>query len=431
MGQNQTQATLEAACRDAVELLLRSASMKDAGNGLSCSFFFGPIGSQMFERRMGTEIFFDPKGLTEATLFVRQHGPAHLRQMEVQRIQSLLQDFIMEHFWPIGEHVMFKERKGTLADAVPWPVKNHLAGYLVASPIFTPETGLTLYPLVPIVVQEDFDGTVFSFMRPAAITHAWLGIHPSNTLSPDHFSCVSPDRSRELVTSWLGVRAPNYEIAEKRKAAILGALALTLPLYERKMFSGRHNFGGRCTFSSNSFTESFGGPAVPSLMHDATIEGQDRPWMERLGEKLVSEDGTDAKHCRALEYFYRAWPLKPNESFSHIFMAMDSIFGDASRATQAIIDAVTKHGTAALPYEQLRLLLSLRATVVHGGAPDVHDSGKYHQYYATYGADPIVDIEKIAAECFRAVIFDGLMQERPDRRAEIRAAVLASRGQQR
>jgi hypothetical protein len=71
--------------------------------------------------------------------------------------------------------------------------------------------------------------------------------------------------------------------------------------------------------------------------------------------------------------------------------------------------------------------LSLRATVVHGGAPDVHDSGKYHQYYATYDADPIVDVETIAAECFRAVIFDGLMQERPDRREEIRAAALASR----
>jgi hypothetical protein len=427
MGQDQSAAITEAICREAIERLLRSTSMKDGGNGLSCSFFFGRVGSRMFERRMGTEIFFDPNGLTEATLFVRQHGPAHLRQMEVRAIQSLLQQFIMEHFWPIGEHVMFKERKGTLADAVPWPVQNELAGYLVASPIFTPEAGLTLYPLVPIVVQEDFNGRAFSFLRPAALTHTWLGIHPSNPLSPDHFSCVSPNRGRELVTSWLGVRAPNFEIAEKRKAAILGALALTLPRHERKMFSGRHNFGGRCTLSSAGITESFGDPAVPPLMHDATIEGQDRPWMERLGEKLVSEDGIDVKHCRALEYFYRAWPLKPNESFSHIFMAMDSIFGDASRATQAIIDAVTKHGTAPLPYERLRLLLSLRATVVHGGAPDVHDSGKYHQYYATFGADPIVDVEKIAAECFRAVIFDGLMQERPDRREEIRAAALASR----
>lgn len=427
MSPDETKATMEAICREAIERLLRATSMKDGGNGLSCSFFFGRIGAQMFERRMGTEIFFDPEGLTGTTLFVRQHGLAHLRQMEVRAIQSLLQTFIMDHFWPIGEHVMFKERKGTLADAIPWPVKNELASYLAASPIFSPGIGLTLYPLVPITVQEDFDGTTFSFLRPVALTHAWLGMHPSNPLSPDRFSCVSPDRCRELVTSWLGVRAPSYEIAEKRKAAILGAVALTLPRHERKIFSGRHNFGGRCTLSSGHVTESFGDPAVPPLMHDATVEGQDRPWLERLGEKLVSEDNIDVKHCRALEYFYRAWPLRPNESFPHFFMAMDSILGDPSRATQAIIDAVTKHGRAALPYERLRLLLGLRATVIHGGAPDVHDSSKYQLYYATYGADPIVDVEKVAAECLRAVVFEGLLLERPDRREEIRTTALAAR----
>jgi hypothetical protein len=216
-------------------------------------------------------------------------------------------------------------------------------------------------------------------------------------------------------------------MAEKRKAAILGAVALTLPRHERKMFSGRHNFGGRCTFARSGVTESFGDPAVPSLMHNATIEACDHLWLKRLGEKLASDDNTDVKHCRALEYFYRAWPLKPNESFAHMFMAMDSIFGDPSRATQAIIEAATKHGLQTFPYERLRLLLSLRATVIHGGAPDVHDAGKYQNYYAAHGSDPIVDVEIIAAQCLRGVIFEGLLLERPDRREEMRAAMRASK----
>jgi hypothetical protein len=71
--------------------------------------------------------------------------------------------------------------------------------------------------------------------------------------------------------------------------------------------------------------------------------------------------------------------------------------------------------------------MSLRASVIHGGAPDVHDAGKYQKYYADYGADPIVDVEIIAAQCLRAVIFEGLLQERPDRREEMRAAIRASR----
>ncbi|HWK38909.1 MAG TPA: hypothetical protein VNR88_08340 [Hyphomicrobium sp.] len=417
---DQDKDTIEAICRQAIEYLLRSISMKDGGGGLSCRFLFGHIGASLFERRLGTEIFFDPKGLMDATLFVRQHGPAHLRQMEVRALQGLLQNFITDHFWPIGERVMFQNVEGNLAGVISWQVKNVLAGHLVTSPIFTPETGLTLYPLVPVIVQEDFDGQAFSFLQPASLTHAWLRIHPSNPLSPDHFSCVSPDRSRELVASWLGVRAPNFEMAEKRKAAILGALALTLPRHERKMFSGRHNFGGRCTFARAGVTESFGDPSVPPLMHNATIEGFDHPWLTHLGKKFASEDGIDVKHCRALEYFYRAWPLRPNESFAHMFMAMDSILGDPSRATQAIIEAATKHGLRTFPYERLRLLLSLRATVIHGGAPDVHDAGKYQKYYADYSADPIVDVEIIAAQCLRAVIFEGLLQERPDRRENAR-----------
>lgn len=427
MEQDQAKATTEAICRQAIEILLRSISMKDGGGGLSARFYFGHIGAPLFERRMGTEIFFDPKAFTEATLFVRQHGPSHLRQMDVGALQGLLQKFIIDHFWPIGEQVMFNDIQGNLAETVSWQVKNVLAGHLAASAVFTPEIGITLYPLAPVVVQEDFDGAAFSFLRPASLTHAWLGIHPSNPLFPDRFSCVSQERGRELVTAWLGVRAPTFEMAEKRKAVILGALALTLPRHERKMFSGRHNFGGHCTLTPSGATESFGDPSVPPLMYDAIIETCDHPWLARLCEKLASEDGTDVRHCRALEYFYRAWPLKPNESFSHIFMAMDSIFGDASRATQAVIEAATKHGTETLPYERLKLLLSLRATVIHGGAPDVHDSGKYHKYYAAYGADPIADVETIAAQCFRAVIFEGLLQERPDRRQEMRAAIRSSR----
>jgi hypothetical protein len=56
-----------------------------------------------------------------------------------------------------------------------------------------------------------------------------------------------------------------------------------------------------------------------------------------------------------------------------------------------------------------------------------HDSSKYHKYYAEYGADPIVDVQKIAVQCFRAVIFDGLLQERPARREQVGAAPLPSR----
>jgi hypothetical protein len=75
----------------------------------------------------------------------------------------------------------------------------------------------------------------------------------------------------------------------------------------------------------------------------------------------------------------------------------------------------------------LKLLLKLRASVIHGGAPDVYDSEKYHRYLEIYGDDPILDIELIAARCFRSIIFDNVLGERPDNREELRRAALGRR----
>jgi hypothetical protein len=409
--QDQEAARTEAICREAIERLLAAMSKTQGSDGLRASFFYGPPRAAIYDRRFGIEIFYSRQGIVEAALFVRANGPPHLRQMAVQDVQRMLTTFVVENFWQIGNEVMFADVPGSFAASVSWQTKNVMTGLLASSSIFKPASELTIYPLVPVRVEDDFESTAFSFIRPASLTHVWLGIHPRNSLVPDRFSPFREDAHRELVTSWLGVSAPTFQLAEKRKGVILGALALTLPRHERKLFSGRHNFGGRCTFSSQ-VTESFGEPSVPPLMHDATVGAKDHRWLTLLAQKVISEANTDVKHCRALEYFYRAWPLRPNESISHLFMSLDSIFGDASAATQVVIDALAKHGGTAFPYERLRLLLGLRNSVLHGGAPDVHDSTKYHRYYETYGADPIVDIELIAAQCFRAVIFDGLLEER-------------------
>lgn len=42
--------------------------------------------------------------------------------------------------------------------------------------------------------------------------------------------------------------------------------------------------------------------------------------------------------------------------------------------------------------EKLRLLMRLRGTVVHGAAPNVHESTHYQQYYSTYLSDPHAEI---------------------------------------
>lgn len=50
----------------------------------------------------------------------------------------------------------------------------------------------------------------------------------------------------------------------------------------------------------------------------------------------------------------------------------------------------------------------MRASVVHGGAPDIYESRKYAKYYRTFGEDPIRDMGPIVAACLPQKLFEGL-----------------------
>jgi len=84
-----------------------------------------------------------------------------------------------------------------------------------------------------------------------------------------------------------------------------------------------------------------------------------------------------------------------------------------------VIDAIKQNGETEFAYERLRLLLRLRNSVIHGGAPDVYDSDKYHRYYETYGDDPLFDLEVITARCLRSTVFNGALVEHADPNADL------------
>lgn len=155
------------------------------------------------------------------------------------------------------------------------------------------------------------------------------------------------------------------------------------------------------------------------MSEDIIISQSDHDWLSRLALKLERTDDLTRRQIRALEYFYRAWPLDSHERFPWLFMTLDAIFGDSSRATQAVIDAIGQNGGTGFDYDRLRLLLRLRNSVIHGGAPDVYDSDRYHQYYEQYGDDPLYDLEVITAQCLRACIFEGALVEHPDPHADL------------
>lgn len=284
------------------------------------------------------------------------------------------------------------------------------------SALFYPKDALTLFPLVTVKVETSFDSAPF-FFSPAQKS---LGVErlpagfPQERVVADRFPPEEDFKGRfEHPLSWLGVRSPDYKAAAKIKAGILGALALTPMDRLRYQFSGRQMFGGRATLS-DSMTMSFGSPHTPPMMNDIVLTAADEPWLKILAGKLAAGTKAVRRELRALEYFYRAWPLSDSERFPIMCMTLDAAFGEATHATQAVIDGVRKTLGVHVREERLRALMSLRASVIHGGAPDVYDSSKYARYYDDYEADPIRDIELVVVQCLRHRVFGTTMTEHPD-----------------
>jgi hypothetical protein len=405
---------------ETVGLLLASMS-QNREDGLRASFLFGKPGAPQWQRNMGIDLFYRPNKLTRAALYVRQNGPAYLKYLPIGDIWSMLQRFVVENFGLLANDVFLKQFAGSYAEVVSDNSKAAFAEALAISEIFRPKNDLTLFPLVAARVGSDFDSDPFFLIKPSSLDATRLPqqIEQKHIKSDSYPPLVDWTGRREVPGSWLGVRSPAVQASKKMKAAILGALALTPLPRHRYMFSGRAMFGGHCILGDTT-TVSFGQQGhTPPLMYDILVTVDDHEWLAILAKKLLANERPVRRQVRALEYFYRAWESEPSERFPILCMALDGIFGDANHATQAVIDGIWRVIGPHLQYDRLRQLMDLRASVIHGGAPDVYDSRKYGRYYDDFEADPIHDMELVVAECLRLQIFGDGLKQHADPNAQI------------
>lgn len=406
-----------------VELLLAATFVGQRPGMRRHSFMFGRPGAPHWDRRFVIELSHDGSTLAKAAILARKKGAPHLRELPIQKIESMLTDFLSENYWYFVDDTFLKDIEGNLLAHTSVAAQVAFADALARSDIFHDPEILALFPLVVVRVASGFDSQPF-FLAPAdGLTGSRLpeGIS-EREIQSEHFPPLREwDGRRYSPASWLGVRAPNEDVAVRVRASILGAIALLPHHLERWLFTGREVFGGKCVLSTG-FTFSTGESHTPRLAEDIIVGEADKPWLATLAGKLVSDALTDVKHLKALEYFYRAWAPDEAKRFPTLFAALDAIFGDAGQATQAIITAVSPILDPKFDYVRVKLLLSLRASVIHGGAPNIHESKKYEKYYEEYGEDPIRDLQLIVARCLQQTIFGGELVERPHTHANLIAS---------
>jgi hypothetical protein len=403
------------------ELLLEAIYLEGAQDRSAHAFLYSSSGERVLFGGLGIEIYYADREMVDAVLYLRAHGAPQLRSLSVGDVRSQLTEFVSNNF-----HIVSAEAWGTrssipLGRLTPREDVLRFADRMRSSSLFVEPRALTLFPLSVITAAKSFRSSTFFIVAPEDITPDLLGskIKPAE-LEPSLFPPFRKATwARKPAASLLGVWAPNIETARRRRAAILGAIALLPHRFERYLFTGRSVVEGCCTLGSGTFTMNSSGPHTPALSEDVVIDESDHEWLGQLASKLESEHTDHRKQMRSLEYQYRAWIPDPTRRFPILFAALDAIYGDAAAATQAIVSAVQPVMGAAYDEARLRLLLGARASVVHGGAPNVYESKKYPQYYMAYYEDITRDLELIVARCLQAVVFGGSLQERPHSAADL------------
>lgn len=335
-------------------------------------------------------------------------------------------DFLKQNFWYIGRADLILDIEGPYLSHVTKEDKSALADALAASPLFHPAAELTLYPLVPVRVTDRFDCERFFLIAAGELGPEQLPPEAARReLSPSSFPPFLDLRGvRHEPSAWLGVRSPLELVSNKMRAAIMGAVALTLLPRYRYQVMRRTVIGGRCTVAGNKVALSrLDEPHAPPLANNITMTRSDHAWLTRLAALLDATDKPSRSQVRALEYFYRAWFLDPGERFPVLCMALDALAGNWR--TKEVVKFVERViGTSVEP-KRLELLMKVRGAVIHGAAPDVFDSEKYADYYKDYDADPIHDLELIVARCFRETIFSGDLAYHKDPNSELREELRA------
>lgn len=415
--------------RDIIMTLLAATYNTVGEDGLASAFILGRRDGQPTLGGISLTLFFRRKKLMPAVMKLRSLGPPHLRYLPLGHSFEKLRSFLTDRYHLVAGNNIFSRAETSLLERLSKEQVDLLVDQFAKSDILSPPQETCLFPLVTIQMRDVFEGAVFSLSTASGLAEQKsLTNLPRGYVNGQQFPPFSDWKHKtQSPTSWLLVTAPSPEVAKKYRASILGAISLAVMHRYRHQFTGRKVFGGVVSVRDGwSFSDS--SPHTPALGEDLVLGSEDGSWLDVIDRALASSSEADIKKLKSLQYFYRAWFLPDSERFPIDCITIDSMFGDANGATEAVARGVDDLFGGKLDRARVLLLMRLRNSVIHGGAPDVYDSSKYARYYRDYGDDPIADMSSLVAECLRRKVFDGQLREQPDPYAEvIRQAIAAGR----
>lgn len=413
--------------RDIITTLLDATYNTVGEDGLLTSFMLGRNDGRQSFGGISVTLFFRRKKLMPAAVKLRTAGPVHLRHLPLAHSLDLLRSFLCDRYHVVAANEIFSRAETSLFERISKADVNLLLEEFAKSELLNPIYETCLFPLVTVQVDDTYNGSIFAFSscRNLSIQRDFADLPIGYINGETYPPFANWQNATQTPSSWLLVNAPSAEVGKSYRASILGALGLTVMHRYRYQFTMRRMFGGLASIR-DGWTISDSPPHTPALGENIVLGKEDAEWLDVIDRALASNTDSNVKNLKSLKYFYRSWFLPDSERFPIDCITIDSMFGDANGATEAVARGVDELFDGKIDRARVLLLMRLRNSVIHGGAPDVYDSSKYAKYYRDYGDDPIADMSTLVAECLRRKVFGDLLREQPDPYAKVIAQAVAA-----
>ena len=362
------------------------------------------------------KIFFRKRMLLESSLQLRRIGPEYLKLVSVNRVSSLLTNFLLNNLVEFVNFDFDFREAYQFSNLIDESAVDEITQRFLSSGALLPTYRSFFFPLTGVTIEERVRGNLFQLLSPDQLAYD-VGEPQNSKFLADQFPPWLKKGNRQKVSAWLQIKSPLTEVAQKQKAVILGSILLSIIQTYRHQFTMRETISGFASGEEKPSTIHHSGfemPHIPPFSGEVNLNPTHDEWLYEIDALLEPVDNISLRNSKSLEYFYRSWFLKEAEKFPVECMAMDAVFGDATEATKSVVDGVCELMEGTVDPRRINSLMRIRASVIHGGAPDVYSSKKYAKYVSRFGADPVSDMSILLAECLRRKVFGKSFRIQPD-----------------
>lgn len=397
-------------CIEAVDLILDSIYSNGSNDQLLSDFFIKDPNDPTSLGLIGTTIYLrDIQDYLKAVIFIKRFGARYLSELSLAETRSKVTNFLTDNFWYIRHGELTRNPDISYKHQIAIAHKEELAKALLNSTLFSVVFTTYFYPFQFIYTQLNFRSEIFFILNSKNISKNDVDLlnEYSDLFNFSYYpSLIKDNYGARKVETWIGVKAPTQENSRKKLSTILGALALFEDSQKRYCFIATEADNGCSFFSEDcSYSISSTSDLIPSLYFKINITDDSFKKLEILSKILTSDDKESLLNCYALTNYYNSWFENDGDRYRSLCTALESLILDTKTQSSLKFKNLSKQYTSRFSEEQLKDLLKIRGSIVHGKSPHLSSSDDYNNYLVKYLSEPLNDLIEITDSVLRSHIF--------------------------